>query len=256
MKIVVIGGTGLIGKKLVKNLRDCGHDVVAASPSKGVNTVTGEGLAEALKDAQVVVDVANAPSWEDDAVLAFFETAGRNILAAEEVAGVKHHIALSVVGTDRLLASGYFRAKMAQENLIEASKIPYTIVRATQFFEFVGAIAQSGTDGQSVRLPPAMMQPILSDDVAAALADIAIEEPLNGTVDLAGPEPVRMDELVRRFLRSTGDSRTVTADPAVGYFGTAVDDHSLTPGDHPRLGPTRFDDWLNRSKTQQELQSS
>src|SRR5438034_1990385 len=198
MTTVVIGGSGLIGTKLVKHLRQHGHEVVAASPSSGVNTLTGEGLAEALTDAQVVVDVANSPSFEDKAVLEFFETAGRNLLAAEAAAGVGHHIALSVVGTDRLLASGYFRAKMAQENLIKASKLPYTIVRATQFFEFVGAIAQSATDGQAVRLPPALMQPIVSDDVAAAMAEIAVEKPVNGTVELAGPEPIRLDELVRR----------------------------------------------------------
>src|SRR3982750_2672545 len=187
MKIVVIGGSGLIGKKVVMNLRQQGHEVVAASPSSGVNTVTGEGLAQALAGAQVVVDVANAPSWEDKAVLEFFETSGRNLLAAEAAAGVGHHVALSVVGTDRLLASGYFRAKMAQENLIKASSIPYTIVRATQFFEFVVAIAQSATEGQTVRLPSALMQPIVSDDVAAILADIAVGEPLNGQVEIAGP---------------------------------------------------------------------
>src|SRR5467141_1072364 len=197
MKIIVIGGTGLIGTKVVKNLRDKGHEVVAASPSLGVNTVTGEGLAQALAGAQVVVDVANAPSWEDKAVLEFFETSGRNLLAAEAAAGVGHHVALSVVGTDRLLASGYFRAKMAQENLIKSSPVPYTIVRATQFFEFVRGIAQSATDGQTVRLSPALVQPIVSDDVAAALADIAVEEPVNGTVELAGPEPIRLDALVR-----------------------------------------------------------
>src|SRR5436190_3883331 len=191
MKIVVIGGSGLIGKKVVMNLRKHGHEVVAASPSTGVNTVTGEGLSRALARARVVVDVSNAPSWEDDAVLAFFETSGRNLLAAEAAAGVAHHVILSVVGTDRLLASGYFRAKLAQENLIKASSIPYTIVRATQFFEFVGGIAQSATEGQTVRLPPALMQPIVSDDVAAVMADAALAEPLNGTVDLAGPEPIR-----------------------------------------------------------------
>src|SRR4029453_2116737 len=180
MKIVVIGGSGLIGKKVVTNLRQHGHEVVPASPSSGVNTVTGEGLAQALAGAKGVVDVASAPPWEDNAVLAFFETSGRSLLAAEVAAGVGHHVALSVVGTDRLLASGYFRAKMAQENLIKASKIPYTIIRATQFFEFVGAIAQSATDGQTVRLSPALMQPIVSDDVAAALADVALAEPLNG----------------------------------------------------------------------------
>src|SRR6266849_1792969 len=240
MKIVVIGGSGLIGKKLVKNLRQQGHEV-AASPSLGVNTVTGEGLAQALAGAQVVVDVANAPSWEDKAVLEFFETSGRNLLAAEAAAGVGHHVALSVVGTDRLLASGYFRAKMAQENLIKASRIPYTIVRATQFFEFVGGIAQSATDGETVRLPSALMQPIVSDDVADALAEIAVEQPLNGTVDLAGPEPIRMDELVRRFLSANRDARKVTTDVHAGYFGTAVNDQSLTPGDNPRIGPTRFE---------------
>src|SRR6266404_374215 len=200
MKIVVIGGSGLIGRKVVTNLRQHGHEVVAASPSSRVNTVTGEGLAQALAGAQVVVDVANAPSWEDKAVLAFFETSGRNLLAADAAAGVGHHVALSVVGTDRLLASGYFRAKMAQENLIKASPIPYTIVRATQFFEFVGGIAQAATEGQTVRLPPVLMQPIASDDVAAVMADVALAEPLKRTVDLAGPEPIRMDELVRRFL--------------------------------------------------------
>ncbi|HLQ43135.1 MAG TPA: NAD(P)H-binding protein, partial [Planctomycetaceae bacterium] len=205
MKIVVIGGSGLIGKKLVKNLRQQGHEVVAASPSLGVNTVTGEGLAQALAGAQVVVDVANAPSWEDKAVLEFFETSGRNLLAAEAAAGVGHHVALSVVGTDRLLASGYFRAKMAQENLIKASPIPYTIVRATQFFEFVGGIAQLATEGQTVRLPPVLMQPIASDDVATVMADVALAEPLNGTVDLAGPEPIRQDDLARQFLSATGD---------------------------------------------------
>ena len=247
VKIVIIGGSGLIGKKLVKNLRQRGHKVVAASPSSGVNTLTGEGLAEALVGASVVVDVANSPSFEDKAVLEFFETSGRNLLAAEAAAGVGHHIALSVVGTDRLLASGYFRAKMAQENLIKASAIPYTIVRATQFFEFVGAIAQSATDGQTVRLPPALMQPIVSDDVAAALAEIAVAEPLNGTVELAGPEPIQMDELVRRYLSANRDARKVTTDVQAGYFGTAVNDQSLIPGDHPRLGPTRFEDWLSRS---------
>src|SRR5213080_4659676 len=212
MKIVVIGGSGLIGKKIVMNLRQRGHDVVAASLSSGVNTVTGEGLTQALAGAQVVVDVANAPSWEDNAVLAFFETSGRNLLAAEAAAGVGHHVALSVVGTDRLLASGYFRAKLAQEKLIKASPIPYTIVRATQFFEFVGGIAQSATEGQTVRLPPVLMQPIASDDVAAILAGIAVGEPLNGTVELAGPEPIRQDDLVRRFLNATGDARKVMSD--------------------------------------------
>ena len=247
MKIIVIGGTGLIGTKVVKNLRDKGHEVVAASPSKGINSVTGEGLAEALVGAQVVVDVANAPSWEDKAVLEFFETSGRNLLAAEAAAEVGYHVALSVVGTDRLLASGYFRAKMAQENLIKASSIPYTIVRATQFFEFVGGIAQSATQGQTVRLPPVLMQPIVSDDVAAVMADAALTEPLNSTVDLAGPEAIRQDDLVRRFLKATGDARTVITDPKALYYGIAVNDQSLMPGDNPRLGPTRFADWLSRN---------
>jgi uncharacterized protein YbjT (DUF2867 family) len=247
MKIVVIGGSGLIGTKLVNNLRQQGHEVVAASRSSGVNTMTGEGLAEALTGAQVVVDVANSPSFEDKAVLEFFETSGRNLLAAEAAAAVRHHVALSVVGTDRLLASGYFRAKMAQENLIKASSIPYTIVRATQFFEFVSGIAQSATDGQTVRLSPALMQPIASDDVAAALADVAIAKPLNGTVELSGPEPIRMDELVRRFLVASQDTRQVITDPQARYFGIAVNDQSLTPGDNPRIGSTRFEDWLSRS---------
>ncbi len=247
MKIVVIGGSGLIGTKLVNKLRELGHEVVAASPASGVNTITGEGLAEALSGAQVVVDVANAPDWEDNAVLAFFETSGRNLLAAEAAAGVGHHVALSVVGTDRLLASGYFRAKMAQEKLIKASPIPYTIVRATQFFEFVGAIAQLATEGQTVRLPSVLMQPIAADDVAAVMADVALAEPLNGTFELAGPEPIRQDDLVRQFLNATGDARTVITDPKALYYGITVNDQSLTPGDNPRIGPTRFEDWLSRS---------
>ena len=244
MKIVVIGGSGLIGKKLVNKLRESGHEVVAASPSSGINTVTRVGLAQALAGAQVVVDVANAPDWEDNAVLAFFETSGRNLLAAEAAAGVGHHVALSVVGTDRLLASGYFRAKMVQENLIKASPIPYTIVRATQFYEFVGSIAQLATEGQTVRLRPVLMQPIAADDVAAVLAEVAIASPLNGTFELAGPEPIRQDDLVRQFLNATGDARAVITDPRALYYGIAVNDQSLTPGDHPRLGPTRFEDWL------------
>jgi uncharacterized protein YbjT (DUF2867 family) len=244
MKIVVIGGSGLIGKKVVMNLRQLDHEVAAASRSSGVNSVTGEGLAQALAGAQVVVDVANAPSWEDNEVLAFFETSGRNLLAAEAAAGIGHHVALSVVGTERLLASGYFRAKMAQEKLIKASSNPYTIVRATQFFDFAGGIAQSATEGQTVRDPPVLMQPIVSDDVAAVLAEVALDEPLNGTFDLAGPELIRQDDLVRQFLKATGDARTVITDPKALYFGITVNDQSLTPGDHPRLGPTRFVDWL------------
>jgi len=247
MKIVVIGGSGLIGTKLVNKLRQLGHEVVAASPSSGVNTITGEGLATALTGAQVVVDVANSPSWEDKAVLEFFETSGRNLLAAEAAAGVGHHVALSVVGTERLLKSGYFRAKMAQEDLIKASKVPYTIVRATQFFEFVSGIAQSATEGQTVRLSPALVQPVVSDDVAAALADVAVEEPLNGTIELAGPERLRLDELVRRFLNANQDTRQVVADVHARYFGIELNDQSLTPGNNPRIGPTRFEDWLSRS---------
>jgi uncharacterized protein YbjT (DUF2867 family) len=247
MKIVVIGGTGLIGSKLVNKLGQLGHEVVAASPSSGVNTITGEGLAEGLAGAQVVVDVSNSPSWEDKAVLEFFETSTRNLLATEAAANVRHHVALSVVGTERLLQSGYFRAKMAQENLIKASKVPYTIVRATQFFEFVKGIAQAATEGQTVRLPPALMQPIVSDDVAAALAEVAINAPVNGMIEVAGPEPIRQDELVRRFLSANKDPREVVTDVHARYYGIEPNDQSLTPGDNPRIGPTRFEDWLRRS---------
>ena len=253
MKIVVIGGTGLIGTKLVNNLRLRDQEVVAASPSSGVNTVTRKGLAEALEGAQVVVDVANAPSWEDKAVLDFFETSGCNLLSAEATAGVGHHVALSVVGTDRLLTSGYFRAKMAQENLIKVSRIPYTIVRATQFFEFVGSIAQLASEGTTVRLPSALMQPIAAEDVAAALADVAFAEPLNGTVEIAGPDPIRMDELVRRFLSTTDDPRKVVTDANALYYGIKVNDQSLVPADNPRLGSTHFADWLSHSTPQKEL---
>jgi uncharacterized protein YbjT (DUF2867 family) len=244
MKIVVIGGSGLIGSKLVSKLREHGHEALAASPESGVNTLTSEGLAEALEGASVVVDVSNSPSFEDAAVLAFFKTATGNLLAAEAAAGVAHHVALSVVGTERLLSSGYFRAKLAQENLIKASPIPYTIVRATQFFEFVGGIAQGATEGQTVRVPAAMMQPIAADDVAAAVAKVALEEPLNGMVETAGPDPIRQDELVRQFLSATGDSRTVITDPKALYSGAAINDQSLTPGDKPILGQTHFKDWL------------
>jgi uncharacterized protein YbjT (DUF2867 family) len=247
MKIVVIGGSGLIGTKLVNRLRQKGHEVVAASPNSGVNTITGEGLAEALAGAQVVVDVANSPSFEDKAVLEFFETSGRNLLAAEAAAGVGHHVALSVVGTDRLPDSGYLRAKLAQEKLIKASKIPYTILRSTQFFEFLNGIAQSATDGQTVRLSPAFLQPVVSDDVASALADLTLGAPLNGTVELAGPERISLDELVRRYLSAKRDPREVVADVHARYFGTELNDQSLTPGDNPRIGPTRFADWLSRS---------
>jgi uncharacterized protein YbjT (DUF2867 family) len=254
LKIVVIGGSGLIGRKVVKNLREEGHEVIAASPSTGVNALTGEGLAEALKGAQVVVDVANSPNWEDKAVLEFFETSTRNLLAAESAAGVRHHVALSVVGTERLLASGYFRAKMAQENLITASSVPYTIVRATQFFEFVGAIAQLSTQDNIVRLPATLFQPMAGDDVAAFVAEAAVAEPVNGMIEIAGPEPMGLDEAARQFIEdATDDPRTVTTDPSVGYYGIEVNDQSLTPGDHPRLGATRFADWLSRSATQREL---
>ena len=245
MKIVVIGGSGLIGTNLVNRLRQSGHDVVAASPKSGVNTLTGEGLAEALAGAQVVVDVANSPSFEDKAVLAFFETSGRNLLAAEATAGVRHHIALSVVGADRLADAGYLRAKMAQERLIKASGIPFTILRATQFFEFVGAIIQAGTDGDVIRLSPALLQPIAADDVAGALADLAVSPPVNGMVEIAGPEPLPLDKLAQKFLAAKGDSRQVIADVHAGYFGAVINDRSLTPGEHPRLGSMRFENWLS-----------
>ncbi|CAN7668754.1 SDR family oxidoreductase [Pararhizobium sp. LjRoot235] len=250
MKIVVIGGTGLIGSKLVKNLRGRGHDVLAASPNTGVNTITREGLAEALDGADIVVDVANAPAWEDKAVLEFFETSGRNLLAAEAAAGVRRHVALSIVGSERLPENGYFRAKVAQENLIKASGIPYTILRATQFFEFVAGIAQSATTGEEIRLSPALFQPIASDDVVAALADVALAPPVNGTIEVAGPEAVPLDELVRRFLRATQDTRKVVPDVHARYFGAVLDDQSLTPGENPRIGAIRFEDWLGRSAAQ------
>ena len=256
MKIVVIGGSGLIGSKVVNILRQRGYEVVAASPSTGVNTLTGEGLAEALAGAQVVVDVANSPSFEDKPALEFFETSGRNLLAAEKTAGVRHHVALSVVGTDRLLGSGpgslsgYFRAKMAQENLIKSSGIPFTIVHATQFFEFVKNIAQSATDGSTIRLSPVLMQPMVSDDVAAAVADVALGEPMNAMVEVAGPDKIRQDELVRQFLTATGDPRKVVTDANAGYYGIKVNDQSLVPGDNPRLGTTRFDEWLSHTTPQ------
>lgn len=250
MKIVVIGGSGLIGTKLVNKLRQLGHEVVAASPSSGVNTITGEGLAEALAGAQVVVDVANSPSFEDKAALEFFETSGHNLLAAEAIAGVGHHVALSVVGTDRLLEGGYFRAKMAQENLIESSKIPYTILRATQFFEFLSGIANFSTDGQTVRLSPALVQPVAADDVAAALTDIAVGAPVNDTVEVAGSEKFRLDELIRRFLSANQDTRKAIADIHARYSGVELNDRSLTPGDKPRIGSTRFEDWLSHSTPQ------
>jgi uncharacterized protein YbjT (DUF2867 family) len=244
MKIVVIGGTGLIGTKLASKLRDKGHDVVQAAPSTGVNTITGEGLEGALSGADIVVDVANSPSFEDGPALTFFETSGHNLLAAEAVAGIRHHVALSIVGTDRLPDCGYFRAKLAQENLIKESKIPYTILRATQFFEFVGGIVDAASDGQIVRLSPALFQPVASDDVAAALADVTLGAPACGTVELAGPEKLSLDEFGRKYLTGTKDPRRVAADIHARYFGAELDDQSLTPGNNPRLGLVRYDNWL------------
>jgi len=247
MKIVVIGGSGLIGKNLVNTLRGRGHDVFAASPSTGVNTITREGLAQALDSADVVVDVANAPVWEDQAVLDFFETSGRNLLAAETAAGVRHHVALSIVGSERLPDNGYFRAKVAQEALIKASGVPYTILRATQFFEFVGGIVQSGTVGDEIRLSPALIQPIASADVVAALADLAVAPAANGTVEVAGPEALPLDELGRRYLKATNDARSVVPDVHARYFGGLLSDRSLTPWENPRIGAIRFEDWLAAS---------
>jgi len=247
MKIVVIGGTGLIGSKLVEKLREDGHEPLAASPDTGVNTLTGDGLAEALEGAQVVVDVANAPVWDDAAVLDFFQTSSRNTLAAETAAGVSHHVALSIVGADRLPQSGYLRAKVAQEEIVKTASVPYTILRATQFFEFIGGIADSSTEGDTVRLAPVFVQPESADDVAAALAEIAVSEPANGIVELAGPEQFRLDDLARRVLSANNDPRPVTADVHARYFGTELDDHSLTPGSNARIAPTRFEDWLSQS---------
>ncbi|MGL4284782.1 MAG: SDR family oxidoreductase [Phreatobacter sp.] len=247
MKVVVIGGTGLIGTKVVAILRQGGHEAVPASPATGVDTVTGEGLAAALAGATVVVDVANSPSFEAEAALAFFETAGRNLLAAEQAAGVRHHVALSVVGTERLLESGYFRAKQAQEQLIKASPIPYTIVHATQFFEFLGGIADFSADGEVLRVSTAPFQPMASDDVAAAVADVALAAPANDTIEIAGPERFGLADLVQRFLSARHDARPVIADPHARYFGVRIDDRSLLPGAHPRLGPTRFETWLGQS---------
>jgi uncharacterized protein YbjT (DUF2867 family) len=249
MKIVVIGGSGLIGSKLVNTLRERGHDVLAASPRTGVNSITREGLAEAMDGAGVVVDVANAPSWEDQAVLDFFETSSRNLLAAEAAAGVRHHVALSIVGSERLPDTGYFRAKVAQESLIKASGVPYTLLRATQFFEFVGGIVQSFTVGEEIRVSPALIQPIASDDVVAALVDVVLAAPVNGTVEVGGPEAMPLDELARRFLRATQDSRKVVPDVNARYFGAVLDDQSLTAGKNARLGAIRFEDWFAQSTT-------
>jgi uncharacterized protein YbjT (DUF2867 family) len=245
IKIVVIGGSGLIGSRLVKNLREHGHDATAASRDSGVNTLTGEGLAAALRGATVVVDVSNSPSFEDAAVMKFFETSTRNLLAAEAEAGVRHHVALSVVGTMRLSESGYFRAKIAQEKLIKESSIPYSIVHATQFFEFVKSIADSATEGSKVRLAPVLIQPIAADDVADAVATIAVGQPVNGTVEVAGPEQFRLDELIKRGLAVRNDPREVVADPQARYFGAELSERTLVPSDGARLGETRFEDWLS-----------
>jgi uncharacterized protein YbjT (DUF2867 family) len=248
MKIVVIGGTGLIGSKTVPILRQGGHEVVAASPNTGVNSITGEGLKEAMAGTQVVVDLANSPSWEDRAVLEFFETSGRNIHAAEAAAGVRHHVALSIVGTDRTPENGYFRAKVAQEKLIEASGIPYTIIRATQFMEFLGAIAASSTEGSTVRLSPGLFQPIAADDVAAIVAEVALAAPRNGIVEIAGPDRAPFNEIVARYLKATGDPRTVVRDPEARYYGGRVEERSLVPLGEARLGRIGLDEWLRRSK--------
>jgi uncharacterized protein YbjT (DUF2867 family) len=246
MKVVVIGGTGLIGKKLVPLLRGRGHEAVAASPSTGVNALTGEGLAGVMAGADAVADVSNAPSWADDAVMAFFDASTRNLLAAEKAAGVKHHVALSVVGADRMPESGYMRAKVNQEGLIAAGGVPYTVVRATQFFEFLGWIAGPGGGG-AVRLPAAPMQPMAADDVAAALADVCLGAPVNGIVEVAGPETLPIAEFVGRYLVASGDTRAVIADPQALYSGARLDSQGLNPGANPRLGPTRFADWAARA---------
>ena len=249
MKIVVIGGTGLIGSKTIPILRQGGHEVLAASPNTGVNTITGEGLAKRrLAGAQVVVDLANSPSFEDKAVLEFFETSGRNLHAAEAAAGVRHHVALSIVGIDRSPDNGYFRAKVAQEKLIETSGIPYTIIRSTQFMEFLGGIAASGTDGNIVRLSPGLFQPIAADDVAAIVADVALAAPRNGIVEIAGPERAPFNEIVARYLKAVGDPREVVSDPEARYFGGRVEERSLVPLGEARLGRIGFDEWLRRSR--------
>lgn len=250
MKIVVIGGTGLIGSKLVNKLRSQGHEAVAASPNTGVNTMTGEGLAEALKGASVVVDVTNSPSWEDAEVLKFFETSTRNLLTYEAAAGVGHHVALSVVGTDRLAESGYFRAKIAQEKIIRASSIPYSIVHATQFFEFLKGLADISFYGDKVHLPPVLFQPMAADDVATAVGRVAVEPPINGTVETGGPEQFRLDELVRRRLANLKDHREVIADPNALYSGAKVSERTLVPGSGARLGDTRFETWLTQPAAQ------
>src|SRR6516165_5501850 len=248
MKIVVIGGTGLIGSKTVAILRQRGHEVVAASPNSGVNTITGEGLKGAMAGAQVVIDLANSPSFEDKAVLEFFETSGRNLLAAEAAASVRHHIALSIVGIDRS-DNGYFRAKVAQEKLITASGISFTIIRSTQFLEFLGAIAAASADGNLVRLPPGLFQPIAADDVAATVADVALAAPRNGIVEIAGPERAPFNEIIARYLKAVGDPREVVSDPEAGYFGGRVEERSLVPLGEARLGHITFDEWLHRKQS-------
>jgi uncharacterized protein YbjT (DUF2867 family) len=246
MKIVVIGGTGLIGSKTIPILRERGHEALAASPNTGVNTITGEGLAEALAGAQVVVDLANAPSWEDKAVLEFFQTSGRNLLAAEATAGVRHHVAVSIVGTDRSPDNGYFRAKVAQEKVIESSRIPYTIIRSTQFMEFLGGIAAEGTKGNVVRISPGLFQPIAADDVAATVADVALGAPRNGIVEIAGPERAPFNEIIARYLKAIGDPRDVVSDPEARYFGGRVQERSLVPLGEARLGRIGLDEWVRR----------
>ncbi|MCZ1002828.1 SDR family oxidoreductase [Streptomyces mirabilis] len=248
MKVVVIGGTGLIGSKLIGKLNDYGHEAVAASPNTGVNTLTGEGLAEALQDASVVVDVSNSPSWDDEDVMNFFRTSTTNLLRAEADAGVTHHVALSVVGTDRLQESGYFRAKQAQEELIKASDIPYSIVHATQFFEFVNGIADISTDGDTVRLAPVKFQPIYSDDVAAAVGRTAVGAPVNGVVEVAGPDVFQLDELIRQILADKDDSRTVVTDPSAPYSGAELKETTLVPGPDAHITETRFSDWLGQKR--------
>jgi len=250
MKIVVIGGTGLIGSKLVSKLSALGHEAVAAAPNTGVNTLTGEGLTEVLKGAHVVVDVSNSPSFEDAAVLEFFQTSTRNLLSYEDAAGVGHHVALSVVGSERLPESGYLRAKVAQEELIKEGPIPYTIVRATQFFEFTKRIADEATVGDRVRLPPVLFQPMAADDVASALCRVATSPPLNNKIEIAGPDVFRFDELIRQRLSALNDSREVVADPHARYFGTELSERSIVPGDTAQLGEIRFADWLGRSASE------
>src|SRR6202022_1443033 len=248
MKIVVIGGTGLIGSKVVEKLKQKGHEAIAAAPNTGVNTITGEGLKEAMAGAQVVIDLANSPSFEDKAALEFFETSGRNLLAAEAAAGVRHHVALSIVGTDRTPDNGYFRAKVAQEKLIETSGIPYTIIRSTQFLEFLGGIAASSTDGNIVRLSPGLCQPIAADDVAAIVADVALTAPRNGIIEIAGPERAPFNEIVARYLKAVGDPREVVSDPEARYFGGRVEERSLVPLGEARLGRIGLDEWFRRSQ--------